>query len=168
MNHPSFCFPLSIAGAVLLSGAIQAAGNGHTPAPQPQGVATNTPAAANAPALTIPISVFVLPGKPEEGKDPFFPRSLRPYATVVIKTTNTEPVVVPPTPVAVEVHLDGISGTPERRLAIINYHTFEAGEEADLPARSFRVHIRCLEVKADSVVIQVAGERRVLRLRSGL
>ena len=132
----------------------------HTNAP-----ATASPAATNAaPAQPeIPKSVFIIPATPQEGKDPFFPRSMRLFASTVVKT-NLQPTAVP---IPVELHLNGISGTADRRLAIINNHTFETNEEGEVPTNPGRARIRCLEIKADSVLIQVGGEQRVLRLRPG-
>src|SRR5262245_5403983 len=61
----------------------------------------------------VPQSVFIMPRERTEGRDPFFPRSVRPYMAL---NPNPQPVVTnvpPPTPVA-EIRLNGISGTPER------------------------------------------------------
>jgi hypothetical protein len=125
--------------------------------------ASASPAPTNAaPALPeIPQSVFIIPASPQEGKDPFFPLSRRLYASVVVRT-NVQPSVV-----SVELHLNGISGTADHRLAIINNRTFEANEEGAVPTASGPARIRCLEIKADSVLIQIGGEQRILRLRSG-
>ena len=130
------------------------------------------PAAAVAPATNVvsnttafdfaaPKSVFILPKSPKEGKDPFFPRSPRPYASTIVVRTNQ----AVETPSTVELRLQGISGPPERRLAIINNRTFGAGEDGEVPSQAGRVHIRCLEIKSDSVVVTIGSERRELRLR---
>ena len=65
------------------------------------------PAVTNAPAAEAepPKSVFNVPSVAAEGKDPFFPRSQRPYGTVPIKPTKK-----PAAPV-VELQLKGISGS---------------------------------------------------------
>ena len=126
------------------------------------------PAATNAaPAQPeIPKSVFIIPTTPQEGKDPFFPRSMRLFASPVVKT-NLQPAAA--AAIAAELHLNGISGTTDRRLAIINNRTFEANEEGVVTSKSGPpARIRCLEIKTDSVVVQViGGERRVLSLRPG-
>jgi hypothetical protein len=62
-------------------------------------------------------------------------------------------------------HLNGISGTVDRRLAIINNQTFQTNEEGEVPTNPGRARIRCVEIRADSVLVQVGGEQRVLRLR---
>jgi hypothetical protein len=140
------------------------------------GLPTRAPAApspAAAPAktnsapseLVIAQSVFVMPTNPQEGRDPFFPRSTRPYATAVLirpNLTNAPPVL------QLDLHLNGISGLAGKPLAIINSRTFEEGEEGDIISNGNHVRIRCLEIKADAAVIQIGAERRVLRLRSGI
>ena len=126
------------------------------------------PAATNAaPAQPeIPQSVFIIPTTPQEGKDPFFPRSMRLFASPVVKTNLTPDVAVA---IAADLRLNGISGTADHRLAIINNRTFESNEEAVVTSKSGpAARIRCLEIKTDSVVVQViGGERRVLSLRPG-
>lgn len=107
-------------------------------------------------------SNFVIPRNPKEGRDPFFPNS-----TIGIQAPATRPG--PAAPVAPpKMTLMGISGPREKHLAIINGHTFGKGEEQDVPSANGKVHVRCLEIKEDSVIIDVNGERQELRLRSGL
>ncbi len=127
-----------------------------SPASSPRAATNAAPA-----QMEIPKSVFVIPSKPQEGKDPFFPHSKRLFASAAVRTN-----VAPATPAA-ELFLNGISGSPERRLAIVNNQTFAANEEADVPTNRGRTRIRCLEIKADSVLIQAGGEQRVLHLRPG-
>lgn len=130
---------------------------------------TNSPPSpASAPTnalpaqLEIPKSVFLIPTTPQQGKDPFFPRSMRLFTSVVV-STNLQPTPV----VTVELKLNGISGISPRRLAIINNRTFEANEEGVVSTASGPVRIRCLEIRADSVLVQIGGEQRILRLRPG-
>jgi hypothetical protein len=51
---------------------------------------------------------------------------------------------------------------------MINGRTFEAGEEGEvkLPGGA-RVLIKCEEIKADSAIIVIGGQRRELRFRTG-
>ncbi len=88
---------------------------------------------------------------------------MRPYAHPMVPTNA--PVVV-----TADLRLNGISGSAEHRLAIVNNRTFEAGEEGEVLSGSERVRIRCVEIKADAVVIQFVsgGTRRELRFRRGL
>jgi len=127
-----------------------------------------TAAKANAAPeeIQIPKSVFAMPRTPQEGRDPFFPHSQYPY-------DHPQPVVAPTNPappvVQVDLKLKGFSGPIDHRLAIINNHTFEAGEEAEVvTTNAGRMRIRCLEIKNDGVIIQVGPERRELRLRGGI
>ena len=149
---------LALAAALLGAAFTSLAAQANTNAPAGSSTA---PTNALPALLEIPQSVFIIPASPREGKDPFFPRSMRPYASIVVKT-NMQPAVI-----AVELHLNGISGAAGRRLAIINNRTFEANEEAVVPTSAGLARIRCMEIKADSVLIQIGGEQRILRLRAG-
>ena len=94
------------------------------------------------------------------------------FATArLVAAVRTVPNPVPAVPevaAAVPATLNGLSGTKDRPLAIINNYTFAKGEEADVHIGSGRMHIRCVEIKEESVVIDVNGERQELRLRSGI
>jgi hypothetical protein len=160
-SHLPSAKPLALAAALLAGAFAALAAQTHTNAP-----ASSSPVPTNALLVLpeIPQSAFVIPTNPQEGKDPFFPRSTRLFASVVVKTNLQTTTAV----ATVELHLNGISGTADHRLAIINNQTFETNEEGDVPTNLGRAHIRCLEIKADSVLIQVGGEQRILRLRSGL
>ena len=96
-------------------------------------------------------STFVMPTNPREGRDPFYPESIRPYA-------NAMAHVVPITTLTIR----GFSGTPENRMVIINNHTFGVGDEGDVLTSGGRVHVRCLEINANSVVIEANNQRREL------
>jgi hypothetical protein len=160
--------PTALGLAVLVGGATNdvsaAVSDGVKSAP------ANTPVAGSGTSavsgdLSIPRSIFVLPRTPEQGKDPFYPRSNRPYsiqAPTLVPTTNT------PVALLVVPKLTGISGSSERRLAMINNRTFETGEEGDIFSGANRLKIRCLEIGPDSAVIFFNGERRELRLRKGI
>jgi hypothetical protein len=97
-------------------------------------------------------STFVMPSNPQEGRDPFYPESIRPYANAVASH------VVPITTLAIR----GFSGTPENRLVIINNHTFGVGDEGDVLTPGGRVHVHCLEINANNVVIEANNQRRKL------
>ena len=97
-------------------------------------------------------STFVMPSNPQEGRDPFYPESIRPYANAAASH------VMPITTLVIR----GFSGTPENRMVIINNHTFGVGDEGDVLTSSGRVHVHCLEINADSVVIEANNQRREL------
>ena len=112
-------------------------------APAPQGNITN----ANR-------SIFILPSTPREGRDPFFPDSTRPYKVAVA----ANPRVADVTSLVVK----GFSGSMEHRLVIINNHTFAAGDEGDVVTPAGRIHLSCIEIRTNSVVIEVGGQRHEL------
>ena len=100
-------------------------------------------------------SVFVIPSNSREGRDPFFPESTRMFdaAIAASKTVEVSALTV-----------KGFSGTPGHRFVIINNHTFGIGDEGDVITPTGRVHIRCTEIHATIVAIEVNGLRRELRL----
>jgi hypothetical protein len=112
----------------------------------------------NSSETEIPRSVFIIPTNPKEGRDPFFPNSAR--------LSATRPVRIVPASVEVPLVLNGLSGSPQHRLAIINYQTFAEGEEHDVNSPSGRIRVRCVEIKGQKVVVEVAGERRELLFES--
>jgi hypothetical protein len=118
-------------------------------------VATNT----NNPPQEIPLSVFAVPSTPKEGRNPFFPMS-------VVNPPAEKPKGAP---VDYSFVLNGITPSGPRRTAMINGRTFEPGEmgEVRLPSGG-RVNIKCEEIRVDSAIILVDGQRRELRLRAGV
>lgn len=95
-------------------------------------------------------SLFTMPSNPSQGRDPFFPNSKRPYESATAKPGND----------ASDVILRGIVGD----VAVINNHSFRGGEEGDISTAGGRMHIRCISVKKDAVVIEVDGERHELQI----
>ena len=134
-------------GPALLAGAPKAA----APA--------SAPAAATAKA-EIPQSGFNVAENPKEGRDPFFPQSQ--WNRPVPKPTKADTLDFG------GFVLNGIT-SPPRQTAMINNRTFEPGEEAEvkLPTGA-KVLVKCIEIKTDSAVIECLGQRRTLRLRSGI
>jgi len=135
---------------------------GADAAQKPAGAAAG-PAISVSNAIPAGLSVFVIPGTPPEGKDPFFPKSLRVYTTGAASTNR----VVTAPPQTVELKINGISGTAEHPLAIINGKTFEQGEEGEVRVGAARMNIRVLEIKANTVTVQVGTRQQVLRMRGG-
>jgi hypothetical protein len=99
-------------------------------------------------------SVFVVPSDPKEGRDPFFPNSNRPYKGSVTTTSRSQEVS--------SLVIKGFSGSVDHRLVIINNHTFAPGDEGDVITSGGRIHLSCIEIKTNSVVIEVGGERHEL------
>ena len=119
-----------------------------------------------APAeVEIPKSVFVIPDKPADGRDPLFPRSSYVYGSPPPVATKTNGVAAP----RAELVLGGVSGTEDNPLAIINNVTFGVGDSLEVTSGTRRFRIRCLEInfKTGTVVVQIGSERRVLVFRQG-
>jgi hypothetical protein len=112
------------------------------------GQATNS--STNQPAQIQ--STFVMPTNPHEGRDPFFPESSRPYQSAI--ATHVAEVTT--------LTIKGFSGAGENRMVIINNHTFGVGDEGDVLTPSGRVHVRCLAINPDGVVIEANSQRREL------
>lgn len=104
-------------------------------------------------------SVFIMPTSAKEGRDPFYPGSVRPYQTAVLPTAQTADVNLD------TLVMQGISGLPPNRLVIINKRTFAAGDYAEVSTSQGRIRVHCLEINADSAVIEVEGQRHELRYK---
>lgn len=61
----------------------------------------------------------------------------------------------PPPPPPSKLLLRGLSGTKQRRFALINDQTFMANDEAKVKVADKSVRVKCLEIKNDSVVVSV-------------
>lgn len=95
-------------------------------------------------------SVFTLPSNPNEGRDPFFPESTRPYEAAVIASPRTADIT--------SLVVKGFSGTMDHRLVIINNHTFATGDEGDVTTSAGRIHLRCIEIGTNDVLVEVGGQ----------
>jgi hypothetical protein len=87
---------------------------------------------------------------------------LRNTARVLVRKTDDRPMQVAwqpakPTAVPNTLVLRGISGTPQRRFALINDATLEKGEQAKVRVGSTKVVVRCLEISDTSVTLTVNG-----------
>ena len=105
-------------------------------------------------------SVFTIPVNPSQGRDPFFPSSVR-----VFGSGPDKPSVGP---ALTELTLRSILVTPQSVLAIINNHPFAVGEEGDviIVKTGQRQHIRCSDInsKAGTVTVTADGFSQVLHL----
>jgi hypothetical protein len=119
------------------------------------------PAAAPQPEV-IPQSVFVIPSVAGGARDPFFPSRLIQGEVAKVQTTNT--VARPST--AGCLFLKGLSGAASKPLAIINGRTMERGEDAEITTECGKLLVHCVDITTNSAIVEVAGERRELRLRS--
>jgi hypothetical protein len=110
-------------------------------------------AAAPADTNTPPKSVFILPTNPNEGRDPFYPNSLRPYQDFAPKRAVD----------LTALRIKGFSEIAGHRYVIINNHTFGEGDEGDVITPGGRVHIRVLSLGTDTVLVESNGSRHLLR-----
>jgi hypothetical protein len=155
-RFPLFCFGLASlsAAAVLLTRVNSSA--------EPEKVMART--RGPAPAVTNPIlmSVFSIPTNKVSGRDPFFPECDC-GGKIVMKIEPSTSTQVGP---SVALVFNGRSGTPERPLAIINGNTFEAGEVHDmLTGNNTRVPLKCVEIRENSVIVEIGGKQQELFLR---
>ena len=105
-------------------------------------------------------SLFVIPTGSQEGKDPFFPRSVRVYETTApVKPGRTNSPTV-------ELALTGISGSTDKPLAIINNVTFGVNDDNDVIVKGRRIRIHCVDINLAEgrVRVQIGSEMRDLRL----
>lgn len=110
---------------------------------------------------TIPQSVFVIPSTEKEGKDPFFPRSKRLFATPVVPVPTNQVVTLGDLTIA------GIS-SGEKPLVIINNVTFGVGDTAEIISGGRRISIQCLEIdlaNGKAKIQHSGGEERVLNFQ---
>jgi hypothetical protein len=118
--------------------------------------------------LPVPKSLFV--NDPETGKDPFFPLSVRRKETMAHVTAVTTNAAPPTSALFNLLKLKGISGTKNQPLALINGTTFSVGEAAEIKCGGQILKIRCVEIREDSILIELpcGGEVRELKLRKGI
>jgi len=83
----------------------------------------------------------------------------KPVAATV-PVTKTPPVQAKPAPGAqyTKLALKGITGSKDRRFALINNQTLAVGEKAKVKLGGGQIEILCQEIRDDSVLIQVENE----------
>lgn len=141
-------------GAVLVTSAASAKTNAATAKLNQSALSTS---AASAP-MEIPMSVFSVPANEKQGKDPFFPRSRRPYVSAIVTIPTNPP------PIVADLRINGTSGSEERPLVIINNVTFGVGDTNDVTSGNRRISVHCLEIdlSAGRATVQADGQRRIL------
>lgn len=151
-----FTIALSLTAVVALSlSAANSALAGTTPAAKPAA----KPAVDAEPP--IPKSVFTIPTNSGAARDPFFPSRII-QAEVAKPATNATTRSVSLSCLV----LKGLSGTPSRPLAMVNGRTMERGEDAEIVTDCGRLLVHCVDITTNSAIVEVAGERRELHLRS--
>jgi hypothetical protein len=128
-----------------------------------QGTANQTPKAARSvptpaedavPAVeTAPKSVFSTDAK---AKDPFFPNARK--ATLEV---NSEGELALDIPAILQANLHGIISSGGKSIAYVSNVMLEPGRNALIPIRAGgqerQVSVRCVEVRKESVVVEVQG-----------
>ncbi len=152
-NAKKLSWSVVVIACVLVSSKSFAAPGARTPAA--------TPAATPSAPQEAQQSKSVFVDRPNFGRDPFFPNSSR-------RGTIVQDTVVEPVANFNNIVLKGISGTVEKRLAIINNKTFGTGEEGELRIGGHLTKVKCVEVREKSVVISINGATRELFLGNKL
>ncbi len=147
-----------------------------------KGAAANTPAAGSAvpkvakkenPSAPAKIarSVFTID---QNSRDPFNPQNKRTAAASA--NAASQPLAVDIAAVLSD-GFQGVGGSPEERIAMINNVLLEQGKAASIPVRagaqSRTLQVRCREIARDHVVLDVEGYGSVVvkhkqSLRAGL
>ena len=140
----------------------------NAPAAPVKSAAPPPPATTNAHPDEIVFVRSVFEDNPDVGKDPFFPDSPR-RRLLRAKANDKQLVLSPGERVFGQLFLKGVSGSVDRRLALINGYTFQAGETVEMRVGGQTHKIRCLEIRetAAVIVLEETNERRELHLRAG-
>jgi hypothetical protein len=103
-------------------------------------------------------STFIVPVGTKEGRDPFYPESTRVFEVMLAanQTNRTSEIT--------SLKVPGISGASGKLLAIINNHTFAVGDEGDVLTSSGRIHLKCLQITATYVIVEVNGQNHRINL----
>ena len=108
------------------------------------------------------------------GKAPSAP-TLPPQTATAEKTAPPTMSIFPwmngharaPKPADEELRLKSISGTPKKRVALINNETLGVGDNVRVPMGEKTVRVHCLEIREQSVLIRVDSEEKDRELRLG-
>lgn len=115
------------------------------------GADTAKPAAAPAAKPEPTRSTFTQPKQFSEGRDPFFPESTRVFQAVLLESPNRSKVEIS------SLSVKGYYRDAKTAYVIINNHTFTAGDEGDVLTTGGRIHLKCVDVLANAVVIEFNG-----------
>jgi hypothetical protein len=102
-----------------------------------------------------PQSVFVMADSPKEGRDPFFPSSMRPYRDRPTPDGSSE---------LSDLKIEGITRARGHVFVIINNETFGVGDENDVKTPTGKIHVRCVQINDNNVVVEAGGQLRTLTL----
>lgn len=117
---------------------------------------TSKPASAPAAKPAPTRSTFTMPKQFSEGRDPFFPESTRVFQAVMLESPTRSKVEVS------SLSVKGYYRDAKSAYVIINNHTFTVGDEGDVPTTGGRIHIKCVDVLPNAVVIEFNGSMHQL------
>jgi protein disulfide-isomerase len=102
------------------------------------------------------------PGMPNNGSSA--PSAAPVGATKPPSAATTQPAASAPPPTYGALTLKGISGSGNRRMALINNETLKVGEIARVKTMDTRIDVMVKEIRDDSVLIEVNGKSQELKL----
>jgi hypothetical protein len=148
----TFTRPVSFLRPALLTLFAACAAFPHTglAAKAPDSAANVAAATTSAPA--IPKSVF----DDRAGKDPFFPN--RVVAPVLAPEPTKKEIMI----------LKGVTGSSDRRVALINDRTFTKGEAGEIKVGTITFRIRVVDIKERSATIELEGQTNELSVLENL
>lgn len=121
----------------------------------PAAPSTAQPAATKSIKTEMPKSVFILPKNPNEGRDPFFPDSMRLFEHTKQKnaTVSLNDLVV-----------KGILASGDRVFAIVNNHTFAPDEDGTVLANGHKLNVHCVAIdpQRKTVTVEANGTIAIL------
>ena len=116
--------------------------------------------ATKLPRPELPKSVFVIPASPQEGRDPFFPNSVRVYTE---NPANKRPTVQMPT--VADLQLKSIYTSEDGRdYAMINNHTVGPGDDATVKTSTGPVNIHCRSINKEKGTVTVDANGAIIVL----
>jgi hypothetical protein len=132
---------------------------------QPAPIATSPSKAHKAGPVEVPKSVF----NAMEGRNPFFPAASVQPINPGLTGGKVQP---PPKPTPItQLVLNGMvppAKGAEKPTAMINGHTFEQGETAEVKLQNgTKLQIKCEEIRMESVIISIDGSKSELKMRFG-
>jgi len=133
---------------------------GQVPTNAVQNGKSGTTLKTNAVEIIVRKSVFEDDAK--NGRDPLFPKSSRRGKSSLSQSPVLDPLS--------QISLKGISGSGNRRFALINNQPLAAGETALVKISTGQIHVHCWQVSENSAVISIEGDsvKKELSLRNGL
>jgi hypothetical protein len=149
----------SLVVALVILFAAGCAGDKNAPDPAVQSTSAPGKAKAeeaSATTTSVRRSVFTLD---QTGRDPFFPQAKK--AATAVGSNVTAPTVIADLPALFTAGLQGIGGTPDHYIAILQNVLLEKGRQTVISVRvgnqDRKFSVKCREVAKNSVALEVEG-----------